>query len=130
MSTKKKSSKKIVISPKKIKEERAERKYQCKLSILKILVNSVILETAGAVREAYITNESVRLEMDSVIIDNIEDVLKKIENSMQICDPYMKFINIYRLEDLITELEYLDITKSGIYAEDIWNIYAPALLSI
>lgn len=127
---KRKPSKKVVISPKEIKEQKAERRYQCKLSILKILVTSVILETTGAVREGYITNDSVRVEMENIIFSNIEDVLKKIEDSINICDHYMKFIDVYRLEKLIIELEYMDVTRSSFYAEEIWNIYAPALLAI
>lgn len=129
--------KKVVIKPrkplpipKKTRAEKEEEKYQCKLSMLKILVNSVILETTGAVREAYITNDSIRMEMNSVIIDNIEDVLQKIEDYIRLCDHYIKFIDTDRLEKLIIDLEYLDVTKSSKYAEDIWNIYAPSLLSI
>ena len=121
---------KIVPVQKGTKEERAEKKYQCKLSILKILVNSVILETIGAVREGYITNDPIRLEMDGILIDNIESVLEKIEDSIRLCEPYMRFIDTSRLEKLIIDLEYLDVTKSEIYAEEIWNIYAPTLLSI
>lgn len=112
------------ISPEKLEEQKKKQEdlSDCVTMVLSVLTRSSYLIQLDQIRVIFILDDRVRTRLDSIIIEEIEEILEDI-TVLSNCELF-DYIDSEELGKLLDELGDLDVNKARQYGDGAWNIFS------
>ena len=105
-----------------ITEEEKEEIIDCITLVISVLTRASYLVQLDQIRVIYILSDDIRTRIDSIMIDEIEEILDDI-SIIYPCEIFY-YVDTDELQELLEELGELDVNKAKIYGEHAWNIFS------
>jgi hypothetical protein len=103
-------------------KEQTQEIIDCITLAISALTRASYLIQLDQIRVIYILNDDIRTRIDSIIIDEIEEILDDI-SIISPCEIFY-YVDPEELQKLLEELGELDVNKAKIYGEHAWNIFS------
>ena len=103
-------------------KEQTQEIIDCITLVISLLTRSSYILQLDQIRVIYILNDDIRTRIDSIIIDEIEEILDDI-SIVSPCEIFY-YVDTEELKNLLEELGELDVNKAKIYGEHAWNIFS------
>jgi len=112
------------ISIKKILEEKEKRKVidDCVTMVLSVITRASYLIQLDQIRLIFIEDDRVRKRLDTIIIEEIEEILEDIA-VLSDCE-ILNLVDSEDLENLLDKLGDLDVNKAREYGDSAWDIFS------
>lgn len=103
-------------------KEQTQEIIDCITLVISALTRASYIVQLDQIRVIYILNDDIRTRIDSIIIDEIEEILDDI-SIISPCEIFY-YVDTEELQKLLEELGELDVNKAKIYGEHAWNIFS------
>lgn len=103
-------------------KEQTQEIIDCITLVISILTRASYLTQLDEIRVIYILNDDIRTRIDSIIIDEIEEIIDDI-SVVSPCEIFY-YVDAEELQKLLEELGELDVNKAKTYGEHAWNIFS------
>lgn len=110
-------------------EEKIKREEisDCMTMAISIITRGAYLIQLDQIRVIYILDEDIRTRIDSIIIDETEEMIDDI-NLFLPCD-LLDYIDGDKFADFVEDLGYLDVNKAKVYGQQAFDIFSGAITS-
>lgn len=94
----------------------------CATMVVSVITRSAYLIQLAEIRSMFITDDRVRTTLDTIIIDEITEVIDSI-SLLSECEIF-ELVDSEELNKLLEELGYLDVEKAREYGDDAWKMFS------
>lgn len=106
-------------------KNKREEISDCMTMAISVITRGAYLIQLDQIRVIYILDEMIRNRIDSIIIDEIEEMIDDI-NLFLPCD-FLDYIDGDKFADFVEELGYLDVNKAKDYGRQALDIFSDAI---
>lgn len=103
-------------------KEQFQEIFDCITLVISVLTRASYIVQLDEIRVIYILNDDIRTRIDSIIIDEIEEILDDI-SILTPCEIFY-YVDTEELQKLLEELGGLDVNNAKIYGENTWKIFS------
>ena len=103
-------------------KEQTQEIIDCITLVISVLTRASYIIQLDQIRVIYILNDDIRTRIDSIIIDEIEEIIDDI-SIISHCEIFY-YVGTEELQKLLEELGGLDVNNAKIYGEHTWNIFS------
>ena len=117
----------IIPTFKELLEEKEIRQKidDCATMTISVITNSAYLIQLAEIRSIFITDDKVRPTLDTIIIEEIQEVIDSI-SLLSECEIF-ELVDQEDLNKLLDELGYLDVEKAREYGENAWKLFSKVI---
>jgi len=116
-------SKRVSIKKLLERKERRQEIEDCVTMVISVITRGAYLIQLDQIRAVFITDDRVRTRLDTIIIEEIEEILDDINILVSDCE-ISNLIDQDELNKLLDDLGGLDVNKTREYGDSAWKLFS------
>lgn len=119
-------SKKLSIKKLIERKEMRQEIEDCVTMVISVITRGAYLIQLDQIRAMFITDDRIRTRLDTIVIEEIEEILDDINIIASDCE-ISALIDQEDLDKLLDELGGLDVNKAREYGDSTWKLFSKVI---